>query len=88
MRVEWSARGGDASIWLASSLEGDNVDSVVQEWRDSVTQNNLEPLDYELENLWELVKEVNPAKGAEFQAYLEAKWAEETDAFNPDHFFG
>ena len=29
MRVEWTARGGDASIWLSNSLEGDKMEAVV-----------------------------------------------------------
>ena len=63
MRIDWAARGGNSNIWLSNSLEGDRLESVVQEWSQSITQRNLEPMDFELENLWELVKAVNPTKG-------------------------
>ena len=86
MHVEWSAQGGDTTLWLGKSFSDDEIDDIQSEWAQSITPDNLYPFNYELGLMWELVSAVDAQKGKEFQDYLEAKWKKQANQFDPTKF--
>lgn len=91
MSLAWSAKGGDPTVWLGHDFSGSDSTSVSEiqaEWDDTITDQNLYPFDFQLGLMWDLVKAVNPAKGAEYQQYLESKWDIQAGSFNPTTFLG
>ena len=88
MRVEWSAKGGDTTLWLGQTFddEGKVVADIQEKWAQSLTDENLYPFNYNLGLMWELVQAVDQQKGDEFKAYLEKKWEENKDKFDPSKF--
>ena len=90
MSVEWSAKGGDTTVWLGKEFtdSGDtSVSSIQSEWAGSMTDENLYPFNFELGLMWDLVKAVDQTKGDAFQQYLLEKWAGNIKAFLPSRFF-
>ena len=87
MRVEWSAKGGDTTVWLGGDFEdAGGVGGVQDEWSKTINNDNLYPFDYELGLMWDLVKAVNQKKGEEFQQYLMKKWEDQANKFAPTRF--
>jgi hypothetical protein len=84
MKTEWSAKGGDTTIWLKSSASS----SLQEEWGDSITSENMYPFDFKLGYMWELVKAVNVQKGNEFEQHLKKKWDANKNLFKPTTFLG
>ena len=89
MKVEWSAKGGDTTVWLEKSFtsKGEtSVASIQAKWAKTINDDNLYPFNYELGPMWELVKAVDMKKGIAFQKYLEKKWGDLAKAFHPSKF--
>jgi len=87
VKITWSAQGGDTNVWLGASPNGNaEVTAIQQRWSDTFTDANLYPANFELKPMWDLVKAVNPQRGAEYQRYLEAKWEHDIDTFTPTEF--
>ena len=88
MKVEWSAKGGDTTLWLGQTFdkEGKVVEDIQASWARSLTDDNLYPFNYELGLMWELVQAVDQKKGDEFKAYLEDKWKKNKNKFVPSKF--
>ena len=85
MNEEWSAKGGDATVWLQSDVsEGDS--SIQAKWAKTIKDDNLFPFNFEMVPMWELVKAVDQKKGEEFEKYLLAKWKQESTEFSPTRF--
>ena len=90
MNVEWSAKGGDTTVWLGKEFtdSGDtSVASIQREWAETMNDDNLYPFNFELGLMWDLVKAVDQQKGEEFQRYLQQKWENNKSQFLPSRFF-
>ena len=66
MNVEWSAKGGDTTVWLGKSFDPEDetgVSEAQEEWANTITDHNLYPFDYQLGlmwlNTWTMQKEGN-----------------------------
>merc|ERR1712147_612337 len=85
MTVSFHAEGGDTSRWLQPNVE---LDDIQTQWANSFNLGfPAHPWDVELRPIWEVVSKIDKAKGDALQAALEAKWAAESVAFNPQSFF-
>ena len=71
MKVEWTIKGGDTTIWLGKDFDDDSLDHIEKDWAKSINPKNLYPFNYKVGLLWDLVKKVNQQKGEAFQEYLE-----------------
>ena len=88
MNTEWSAKGGDATVWLSQNIDDDDVSNTQAKWASSIDNTNLYQFDFELKPMWDLVKAVDQKKGKEFQEYLEKKWRLQGEEFSPSMFVG
>lgn len=88
MNTEWSAKGGDAAIWLSQDIDDDDVSNTQAQWAKTIDNTNLYQFDFELKPMWDLVKAVDLKKGQEFQDYLEKKWRLQGEEFSPSMFVG
>ena len=89
MNVEWSAKGGDTTIWLGKEFDvgGDtSVSSIQEEWAKTITDDNLYPFDFDLGLVWDIIKGIDEEKGNEYQKYLEEKWEKNKNLFKPTKF--
>ena len=90
MNVEWSAKGGDTTVWLGKEFTDSgetSVASIQREWAETMNDDNLYPFNFELGLMWDLVKAVDQQKGEEFQRYLQQKWENNKSQFLPSRFF-
>jgi len=75
MQTEPSCSGGNPNVWLG--LNENNLEEIQQKWASSINDDNLIPIHFKMNPIWELVKEVDPSKGEQMKQYLERKWAEQ-----------
>ena len=87
-RKSWSVQGGDTTVWLGQSFTDgdDSIARIQEEWKNTLTDENLYPANFELRPMWHLVKAVNQKKGEELQKYLEKKWGKQASSFDPKEF--
>ena len=88
MNTEWSAKGGDAAVWLSQDIDDDDVANKQAQWAKTIDNTNFYQFDFELKPMWDLVKAVDLKKGEEFQDYLEKKWRLQGEEFSPSMFVG
>lgn len=87
MTMTWAAQGGHSTIWLGKDLrDADSLNEITQKWAKTIKVDNLYPLNFQLVEMWKLVKEVDAKKGQEFEDYLKAKWKKQKNAFHPMEF--
>eukprot|EP01046_Picozoa_sp_COSAG06_P012109 COSAG06_NODE_700_length_12958_cov_24.639941_3_plen_437_part_00 len=85
MSMSFHAEGGDTSVWLEP---GGDLDAIQSEWAHSFDDGYpTYPWGVELRPIWELVQKVDQAKGDALQELLTQRWAQESGAFSPTHFF-
>ena len=85
MNEEWSAKGGDATIWLQSDPSEKDT-SIQAKWAQTINDDNLFAFNYEMAPMWDLVKAVDQDKGEEFKQYLLKKWSRQASSFSPTRF--
>ena len=89
MRVEWSAKGGNTTLWLGKQFkkeEADAVSNIQEEWAKSFTDDNLYPFNYQLGLMWEIIEKIDHDKGVAFKEYLEKKWEANKNMFRPSKY--
>jgi len=88
IKIEWHARGGDTSVWFGAPLDQnqEGIEDIKNEWRNTITDDNLYQFDFRLGYVWDLIKKVDMARGIAYKEYLEAKWDEQYNAFKPTRF--
>lgn len=72
IKIETS--GGDGRIWLS----GRDYQAMQQDWSGSLESSNVEVTYVELVPLWELIGDLNAAKGKQFQDYCQTRWLQES----------
>ena len=85
MNEEWSAKGGDATVWLQSDMSEKDT-SIQAKWAQTINDDNLFPFNFEMKPMWDLVKAVDQKKGEAFEKYLKDKWEREANEFSPTRF--
>jgi len=73
IRIVFHSEGGDSSHWLSN----EDFDVKAQKWEESINEDNLAPLGYDLRPLWDVVGRVDPAKGDALREYLNKTWGQE-----------
>ena len=86
--TEWSAKGGDVTVWLGQNLDDDDMSNTQAKWAETINNTNLYQFDFELRPMWDLVKAVDQEKGEKFQEFLEKKWGLQGEEFSPSMFIG
>jgi len=76
IKIKIQTRGGDASKLLKVNRKGDNQEEVMQEWAETIENDNLVPTSYKLVPLWELLehKDMSPAKARELKEHMLSVW--------------
>ena len=82
-KTMWCAKGGDPNIWMRHGSS--SVRDLQDKWAESLSGDNadLYSFNYELGQVWKLVKHVDERKGRKFKQYLEAKWESALNEFTP-----
>lgn len=70
--TSWHAEGGKTTLWLNAGM--DNIDEIKAAWSASIVDANLFPFQFALVPIWQVVKKVDPDKGAALEHYLKQKW--------------
>ena len=87
VQLSWSfhAEGGDTKLWLNVNDDGTNFNDVKKKWVASFAADghNLYPWGMELRPIWEVVEQVDFAKGLALKEYLTQKWERQAHAFSP-----
>ena len=87
VQLSWSfhAEGGDTKLWLSVNDDGRNFNDVKKKWAASFAADghNLYPWGMELRPIWEVVEQVDAAKGKALKDFLTQSWQRQAHAFRP-----
>jgi len=88
VKIEWLAKGGNTAIWFGARLDTDQdgIDDIKRRWSSTINDDNLYQFNLRLGYVWDLIKEVDLARGIAYKAFLEAKWDSQYKAFKPSKF--
>jgi len=76
--TSYSTSGGDSVIWNSRLKTGDQM---LEEWRASITDENLSPLKHKLQYIWTLLDhdDMDRDKAKKVKAYILGKWASDSN---------
>lgn len=70
--TEYKTSGGDPRIWLGTK----SLEEKLDDWQDSITAENLRPIQHQLKYIWELLDhdDMDRVKAEEVKSYIMGQW--------------